>query len=347
MISTLQSRAMVMTLCLLACVVAWLGFAAGCEKKAPPAAGGAKMVRVVTTTAHMAELVRMAAGDLVGKTVTVESIMGEGIDPHTYKLTRSDAVLLDGADIVIASGLHLEGKLDDTLAALKSGKRRVVVVGDSLPKKGLLEHEGAADPHFWMDIGLYALGLQTVADALALEAGIYPQERADDRRQEAAKYTSAAMDLMKQWRAYAKQAIESVPEQQRVLVTSHDAFAYLGRSVGLQVHAIQGISTESEASVRDIEALAQMLAEKEVPAVFIESSVPRRTIDALIAATKARGHEVKIGGELFSDALGKPGTYEGTYIGMMDHNITTIVRGLGGTVPERGMSGKLAVPAAR
>ncbi len=317
-----------------------------CERRAPaPAVQSHGPLVVVATTAQIADLARAAAGPQLGKALTVESIMGQGVDPHTYKLTRSDAARLDAADVLLASGLHLEGKLIDTLTQLKASGKRVVLVADELPESELIaagttgQSAKAHDPHFWMDTHLFALAsgivAETLSQALPEHAQTFAEGSAEYRKQ------LAKLD------DYARLILSQVPPQQRILVTSHDAFAYLGRRFGLEVHAIQGISTESEASVRDIEALAKLIAERKVNAVFVESSVPRRTIDALIAATGASGHTVGTGGELFSDAMGRPGTYEGTYIGMLDHNLTTIARALGASPPPppRGMQGLLAEPA--
>lgn len=323
--------------------------AAGCERRAGSGAGGAGAAGsrgegplvVVATTAQIADLARGAAGAELGESLTVEAIMGEGVDPHTYKLTRSDAIKLDGADVILASGLHLEGRLVDTLSQLKASGKRVVLVADQLPPEELIaagtsgEAAKAHDPHFWMDTKLFALASGVVASTLS--------EAMPTHSETFAMGAKAYRERLSGLDRYAEGVLGAIPPKQRVLVTSHDAFAYLGRRFGLEVHAIQGISTESEASVRDIESLAKLLAERNIPAVFIESSVPRRTIEGLISATRARGHSVVIGGELFSDAMGPPGTYEGTYIGMMDHNLTTIARGLGASSPppSRGMSGLL------
>jgi manganese/zinc/iron transport system substrate-binding protein len=175
-----------------------------------------------------------------------------------------------------------------------------------------------------------------VGEALA---GFDP-EHADGYRERAAAYTTRLEALD----AYARQVLGSIPEGQRVLVTAHDAFNYMARAYGLEVRGVQGISTESEAGVKDIEDLVGFLVERRIPAVFVETSVSDKNVRALVEGARARGHQVVVGGQLFSDAMGTAGTYEGTYIGMIDHNVTTITRALGGEAPEHGFQGKLASP---
>jgi manganese/zinc/iron transport system substrate-binding protein len=278
--------------------------------------------------------------------VRVESLLGEGVDPHTYKLTRTDMARLAGADSVFSSGLHLEGKMTEVLERLgqepggAGGGKLVVEVGLKLPADRILRPDGAAgeaDPHYWMDPELFALASTAMAEALAVRM----PEHASGVQQGAERYRGEIQRLAD----YAKDAFGKVPEAKRTLITSHDAFGYLGRAFGLRVLAVQGISTESEAGVRDIERLVERVVSEKVTAVFVETSVPDRTLRAVVAGAASRGHTVSIGGTLFSDAMGAPGTYTGTWIGMMDHNITTIARALGAEVPAAGMAGKLAASA--
>ena len=189
------------------------------------------------------------------------------------------------------------------------------------------------DPHVWMDVRGWMQAVALVAETLS----IFDPLRADIYTANATAYTKKLEALD----AYAQQSIGSIPESQRVLVTAHDAFNYLGRATGLTVRGIQGVSTESEAGVRDLEDLVNYIVEKKIPAVFVETSVADKNVRALVEGANARGHGVRIGGALFSDAMGQAGTYEGTYIGMIDSNITTITRALGGEAPELGMQGKL------
>lgn len=290
--------------------------------------------RIVATTGMVADLVRAVAGDRA----EVEALMGEGVDPHLFKPTRSDTVKLLRADAVFISGLHLEGKMTTAFDRLRESGKPVVALGDAVPKERLLsppEFEGAHDPHIWMDVGIWAGTLPAIRDGLARldPAGRETYARnADTYGAELARLDT-----------YARRILSSIPDAARVLVTAHDAFNYLGRAYGIEVRGIQGISTESEAGLRIIEELAALLADRGVPAVFPETSVSDRNVRALVEGAGARGHRVTLGGALFSDAMGAPGSYQGTYIGMIDHNVTTIARALGGEAPADGFQGKLAL----
>ena len=287
---------------------------------------------IVATVGMVADVARHVAGDRA----SVVGLMGSGVDPHLYKPTRSDVKRMMDADVIFYNGLLLEGKMTDSLIRAATSGKRVHAVTELLSEEFLLEpeeFEGHYDPHVWMDPAAWARTIAVVRDAL-IE---FDPEGEADYRANAQGYA----DEVEALDAYAVRVLTSVPESQRVLVTAHDAFNYFGRRFGYQVVGIQGISTESEAGVRDIESLVDLLVERNIRAVFVESTVSERNINALIAGAGARGHEVAIGGELFSDAMGDDGTYEGTYIGMIDHNATTIARALGGEAPERGMHGRL------
>jgi len=288
---------------------------------------------VVTTTVGMVtDVVKQVAGDKA----TVTGIIGSGIDPHLYKPTRDDVVLLMRADVIFYSGLMLEGKMADTL--IKVGRSKpVFAVTESLDERYLLSPAGFGghhDPHVWMDASAWSKCVEVIATKL----GEYDPANA-------ATYTGNADALRKKIDAlheYGKKVVATVPEKSRVLITSHDAFNYFGRAYGLDVRGVQGISTESEAGLADINNLVQFIVDRNVRAVFVETSVPQKNIRALIDGTASRGFNVIVGGELFSDAMGASGTYEGTYIGMIDHNLTTVVRALGGEAPELGYDGKLS-----
>ncbi len=303
---------------------------------APTAAGeaGGGRLAVVASTGMVADLVRAVAGDRV----EVSALMGEGVDPHLYKPTRSDTARLLRADAVFINGLLLEGKMGDAFARLKEAGKPVVAVAEALPAERLVSppgFDGAHDPHAWMDAALWADTLPAVRDALG---------RLDPAG--AATYARNAEDYGARLRAldaYARRVLGSIPANARVLVTAHDAFNYLGRAYGIEVRGIQGISTESEAGLKAIEELVALLVERRIPAVFPETSVSDRNVLALIEGAAARGHRVALGGALFSDAMGAPGSYEGTYIGMIDHNVTGIARALGGEAPASGFQGKLAL----
>jgi manganese/zinc/iron transport system substrate-binding protein len=289
--------------------------------------------RVTTTVGMITDIVRNVAGEHA----EVQGIIGEGVDPHLYKPTRGDVVKLSQADVVFYNGLLLEGKMSDVLARFGRQGKPVVAVTQSILDQGnyvIATEHAHYDPHVWMDVSGWIRAVGVVAEALSE----FDPARAAGYQSRAAAYQAR----LNQLDAYAREVIASIPENQRVLVTAHDAFNYLGRAYGLDVRGIQGLSTESEAGVQDIERLVQFLAERRIPAVFVETSVADKNVRALVEGATARGHDVRIGGELFSDAMGPAGTYEGTYIGMIDHNVTTIARALGGRAPERGMQGKLS-----
>lgn len=265
---------------------------------------------VVCTTGMIADIAKSVALDRY----EVVTLIGSGIDPHLYKPTRDDLVKLRQADVILYNGLHLEGKMGDMLAQLTESGKTVVAVAESLGDYPIID----GDPHVWMDVAAWERTVPVIASALGIE--VMP-------------------DLgLQSLDAQARDAMASIPENQRVLITAHDAFSYFGRAYGIEVYGIQGISTESEAGVRDLERLIDFIVERQVPAVFLETSVGDKHVRALIEGCRARGHELRIGGELFSDAMGAPGTMEGTYVGMMQHNIDTIAQALGGQVPNAAMN---------
>ena len=307
-------------------VVACALVAAGCSRepeRAGAGAGSPEVVRVVATTAMIGDVAREVGGDRV----RVTDLMGEGVDPHLYKASPGDVRSLAGADLILYNGLHLEGRLGDVIERMTS-RTSVVRVTEAIPDDRLIligDASGQFDPHAWFDASLWALVAGRVRDALVAED---PAGR-DVVTANAAAYAALLDDL----HAYARATLATIPAPNRVMVTAHDAFGYFGEAYGLEVLGIQGISTDSEASLRDINALVDTLVSRRVPAVFIESSVPRKTVDALIEGCKGRGHHVIVGGELFGDAMGPAGTLGGTYVGMMVHNIDLVTRALGGVVP--------------
>ena len=288
--------------------------------------------RITATTGMVADIVRQVAGDRG----TVVSIIGEGVDPHLYVPTRSDVAALMDADIVFYSGLLLEGKMTDTLIKV-AGSRPVHAVTELVDESLLLqpaEFAGHFDPHLWMDVSGWTQAVHAVTEALVA----FDPDGASGYRERAADYSATLGEL----HAYALRALGSIPEPQRMLVTAHDAFNYFGRAYGLEVAGIQGISTESEAGLDRINRLVDLLVTRRIAAVFVETTIADRNVRALIEGADARGHTVVVGGELFSDAMGQPGTYEGTYVGMLDHNVTTVARALGGDAPDRGFQGLLS-----
>jgi manganese/zinc/iron transport system substrate-binding protein len=263
-----------------------------------------------------------------GERVQVTGLMGPGVDPHLYKASEGDVLRLGTADVIFYGGLHLEAKLADVLERL--GERvRTVAVTDRIDRSALLkpaEFEGQYDPHVWFDVTLWMKAVERVRDTLIeTDPG-----SADLYRANAAAYLQQLEELHR----YVEDQAARVPPEQRVLVTAHDAFNYFGRAYGFEVRGLQGISTAAEAGASDVRGLADFLAQRKIRATFIESSVPVRNIEAVQAAVRSRGWDIRIGGELFSDAMGSAGTPEGTYIGMVRHNIDTIVSALLGETSE-------------
>lgn len=299
-----------------------------------PNAPGARLPRgVVATVAMVGDIVR----EISGGRIRAETLIGEGVDPHLFRPTRADIARLLNADAIFGVGHRLEGRMGDVLERARAAGKPVVLVAESLPRERLRanpEYPDAADPHVWMDPILWAEAAGAVEAALS--------RLAPDAREAFADNLGRFRARLGRLDAFARESIATVPEQARMLVTAHDAFSYFGARYGLDIESIQGLSTEAEANLAGIEALVTKLVEHRVPAVFAETSVPERAVRALIEGAGARGHRVALGGNLYSDAMGRPGTYEGTYEGMMDHNITTITRALGGSAPARGLNGRLA-----
>jgi manganese/zinc/iron transport system substrate-binding protein len=276
-------------------------------------------IQVVATTGMLADAMR----EVGGKHVEVTALMGSGVDPHTYRQTRSDISRLRRADLIIWHGLHLEAQLQPLLQTL--GRRQTVVaLAQAIAQDKLLSNEDNPDwydPHVWMDPELWQDVVEAGRDALIAK----DPENEQDYRDNALRYNQAIATM----HASNRKLLLSVPADKRVLVTAHDAFRYFGRQYGYEVLGMQGISTESEASLHRIEQLVQLLVARGINAIFVESSVSDRTMRALVEGAASRGHTVVIGGELYSDAMGKPGTREGSYLGMIEHNASTIAHALG------------------
>lgn len=280
-------------------------------------------IRIVATVNFVTDLVRQVGGSRV----RVEGLMGAGVDPHLYKASAGDVRKLQQAHLIFYSGLYLEGKMMELLERLP----KAIAVTDAIPRERLIQPPGGFegqytyDPHVWFDVTLWKLTVQRVRDALSKvdPAG------ASSYRANAEAYSRRLVQLD----AFIRQQIARVPPGQRVMITAHDAFEYFGRRYGLEVRGLQGVSTVAEAGIRDVQQLADFIVQRRIRAIFVESSVPRRAIDAVVAAVRAKGWKVAVGGELFSDAAGSPGTPEETYVGMMEHNVRTIVSGLLGGAP--------------
>jgi len=275
-------------------------------------------IAVVTTIGMIAD----AAERVGGERVSVDGLMGPGIDPHLYKASEGDLRRLERADLILYAGLHLEAKMADVLERI-AGQRATQAVTETLPRTQLLspaQFQGQYDPHVWFDVRLWMRAVEQIRDTLTeLDPGSGELYRAN-----AAAYLAELEELDR----YVREQVARVPQERRVVITAHDAFGYFGEAYGFDVRGLQGISTASEAGAGDVQALAEFIAERRIPAIFVESSVSPRTISAVREAVRSRGFEVEVGGSLFSDAMGDEGTPEGTYVGMVRHNVDTIVAGL-------------------
>jgi len=326
-----------------------------------------EQLNIITSTAIIAD----AAKQVGGKLAKVTPLMAVNIDPHSYRPTRSDIVALSKADLILWNGLELEERLEEALEKIAK-KKTVIAVAEALPKDKLLknaeeahedEHKdehghkkkkhghkekhdhghshkkekhahGEHDPHVWMNPRVWSHVVEVIRDAMIKAK----PKHADAFKKNADAYLKelAALD------SYAKKVLGSVPSQSRVLVTAHDAFGYFGSAYDYKVAGVQGVSTVNEPGLKRIADMAKMLADNKIGAIFVEKSLAGSNIKAVIEGASALGHKVVLGGDIFSGSMGQPGTYEGTYIGMIDHNVTTISRALGGTAPEKGMNGKLS-----
>jgi len=276
-------------------------------------------LNVVTTTTMITDMIKAIGGDKI----EVNGLMGSGVDPHLYKASEGDVTKLTKADVIIYNGLHLEGKLEDVFKKMKRSKKKVIAVSDAINPSQLIRSENFAssyDPHIWFQIDYWIACTRFAADELSkidnTNARFYHNN------------SEAYINKLKELKGQNELLMTLVPIEKRILITAHDAFNYFGKAYNFEVIGLQGLSTATEAGVKDVQNLANMIIEKEVKAIFVETSVPKRTIEALQAAVAAKDHNVIIGGELFSDALGTPNTPEATYLGMYKHNISTIVNAL-------------------
>jgi len=297
-------------------LLGWLLLAeAGCQSGKTVDDG---KLKVVATTGMIGDAVINIAGD----NVNLSTLMGPGVDPHLYKATKGDIDNLSAADIIIYNGLHLEAKMAEIFSRMGRSKTTVAVgaaIADSLLRFPT-EFEGHPDPHIWFDLSLWERALEQVMTSLVM----IDSANADQYRANGAAYLDSVHNL----HGWVIEQIALIPDDQRILVTAHDAFGYFGRAYNMEVKGLQGISTVSEAGLYDVTRMVDMLVEREIRAVFVESSVPRKAIEAVVNGCLERGHEITIGGELFSDAMGEAGTPDGTYLGMVRHNVKTIVNAL-------------------
>ncbi|GAB6090267.1 metal ABC transporter solute-binding protein, Zn/Mn family [Spirochaeta dissipatitropha] len=289
-------------------------------------------IKIVATTGMIGDLVSAVGAEHV----IVEVLMGEEVDPHLYRPTRADIARMQNADLIFYNGLNLEGRMGDTLVQLARNKP-VHAVSELIEESYLLddeEYENAYDPHLWMDVSLWIRALEVVESVLK----DYDPAHSEDF----SRNTTAYREQLQKLDSYIREISATIPMENRVLLTAHDAFGYFGAAYNIEVFGVQGMSTESEAGLDDINQLVRMVSDRKIKAVFAESTVPDRALQAVIEGAQARGHNLVLGGELFSDAMGPAGSYEGTYIGMMDHNASTIVRALGGQAPDRGWKNRLS-----
>lgn len=276
-------------------------------------------LNIVVTTTIIGDAVKAIGGDKVN----LEVLMGPGIDPHLYKASAGDVNKMQKADLLIYNGLHLEGKLGDIFEQLQKTNKNTYAVADVIDSAKLIESEefaGSYDPHIWFDVQLWIEAVEGIKNSLIT----IDSENHDYYNKNALDYLNELESL----NDYIKSRVEELPENKKVIITAHDAFSYFGEAYGFEVKGLQGLSTVTEAGTADVRDLAEFIANREIAAIFIESSVPAKNMEALKNAVDSRGFTVEIGGELFSDSLGNPGTEEETYIGTVKHNINTIVDGL-------------------
>ncbi|WP_246261619.1 metal ABC transporter solute-binding protein, Zn/Mn family [Thiomicrorhabdus cannonii] len=275
----------------------------------------AAQLNVTVTTGMIADLTE----NIGGENVKVTALMGSGVDPHLYKATQGDLRRLTQADLVLYNGLHLEGKMQEIFDKL-ARKKPVFAISDRIAETRLLRHGAVHDPHIWFDVQLWIEAGKRITEILAEQ----DPEHAKAYQQRAQNYLNKLAELD----SWVQQQIQQIPQQKRILITAHDAFGYFGKAYGLNVMGLQGISTAAEFGLQDIKQLKDVIVANHINAVFVESSVSPRFIESLVKGVAAEGHQLHIGGELYSDAMGLADTPEGTYIGMVRHNVSTIVSAL-------------------
>lgn len=295
-----------------------LSLLSGCNDKSEEEQKAKEDPNIVVTTGQIADVVE----EVGGNHVSVEALMGPGVDPHLYKATQGDLEKLNDADMIFYNGLHLEGQMVDIFEKM-SKQKTVTAIADGIEENDLLkdkENPDLHDPHIWFDIELWKDVTKKVTATLIKE---YPEHEKDFKDNQ-----NQYLEKLSGLQQYSKEKIQEIPEKQRVLVTAHDAFNYFGKSQGFEVRGLQGLSTESEYGVKDVQDLVDFLVKNKIKAIFVESSVSDKAMNAIIDGAKKKGHDVVIGGELYSDAMGAKDTKEGTYTGMYEHNINTIVEAL-------------------
>jgi len=308
-------RRFIMTILLLTLTVI---LATACAGKQSTTGESGKLT-ITATTGMITDVVQQVGGEFV----EVSGLMGAGIDPHLYKASQGDVKKLDNADVIFYNGVHLEGKMAEMFEKLEE-RKPTVAVSKYLTEEQLRANpqsgQGGHDPHIWFNVKLWISAAEVIRDTLSEKDSAH----SDYYKDRASAYIQELEELDK----YASEQIALIPEKDRILVTAHDAFGYFGEAYGIAVTGLQGMNTMSEYGSKDVSKLRDYLVENKIKAVFIESSVPKKSIESVIEGARQLGHEVSIGGELFSDAMGNAGTVEGTYIGMVKHNVDTIVNAL-------------------
>lgn len=288
----------------------------GCNNRFEENKQGTDIPTVVATTTMLRDLSEQICGDKA----SVAGLMGSGVDPHQYRASAGDINKMQNADMIVYNGLHLEGKMGDVFAELEGSEKKVVCVSDGIEKERLIVNDGIPDPHIWFDVSLWKEAAEEVKKGIC-EIDPKNSEYYEDR-------LKAYLDELDALNEYVNDRVSEIPEDKRVLITAHDAFGYFGKAYGFEVKGLQGISTVSEAGAADVRILADFIADNGIKAVFVESSLPVKNIEALIEAVKARGFETALGGSLYSDSIGDEKSQTDTYISSFKHNIDTIVGGL-------------------
>lgn len=276
-----------------------------------------QVFKIVATTGMIGDVV----ANIAGNKAQVSFLMGPGVDPHLYKATKSDLDKIREADLIFYNGIGLEAKMAEVFAKVK--EKKFFAVGESVPKENLIILDGTeneTDPHFWLDIALWAKTVDFIAQKLGEKDAANRQYYADN----AAKYKQKLLDLDKK----VRETMAAIPEKRRVLVTAHDAFGYFSKAYNVKVKSLQGISTATEFGLKDIAELVDFIVKNEVKAVFVESFISPKSLEAVVKGCGEKGHKVKIGGMLYTDAVGEKNTPEATYIGMIEANLRLLSEGL-------------------
>ena len=294
------------------------GTGSATEQPATDRSSGEEVIEAVATTGMVADMVQSIGGEHI----QVTGLMGPGVDPHLFQATQGDVALLSEADIIFYNGLGLEGKIESILERM-ARQKPTVAIAESVDESALhasQTYQGQPDPHIWFDVSLWAQTIDTVRDALI--------ELDPEHKDAFEANADAYREQLQELHDWVQEEMSKIPDGQRVLVTAHDAFGYFGTAYDIEVVGLQGISTSAEYGLQDVQRLVDLVVERGIRAVFVESSISERSIQAVVEGARARGHELVIGGTLYSDALGEAGTPEGTYIGMVRHNVREIVDAL-------------------